>query len=171
MQCLPPHHDGTSDPRREHPLSLLSSVNHLVYETNAAGSTGMENMEKYFRFYSRPSSKGKEINFSFRNILSDHIQVYTNLFPARHTWYLLATVVIFNGIDWAGFEVLSIGNKEIEGLPTAYRIMDGLFQALGTKKPSTRACAVLMSFHSCPSWRILSRHHFRLASRVTGLIW
>jgi hypothetical protein len=77
-----------------------------------------------------------KVNFAFRDLLSDHNQVYTNLFPARHTWYLLATVVIFNGIDWAGFEVLSIGNKEIEGLPTAYRIMDGLFQALGTKKPS-----------------------------------
>lgn len=63
--------------------------------------------------------------------ISDGSQVYTNLFPARHTWYLLATVIIFNGIDWAGFEVLAIGNKEIEGLPTGYRILDGLFQALG----------------------------------------
>ncbi|KAL3430890.1 cation transport protein-domain-containing protein [Aspergillus tetrazonus] len=66
-------------------------------------------------------------------ILDHPRRVYTNLFPARHTWYLLATVVIFNGIDWAGFEVLSIGNKEIEGLPTAYRIMDGLFQALAVR--------------------------------------
>ncbi|KAL5049610.1 hypothetical protein BDW71DRAFT_175098 [Aspergillus fruticulosus] len=66
-------------------------------------------------------------------ILDHPRRVYTNLFPARHTWYLLATVIIFNGIDWAGFEVLSIGNKEIEGLPTAYRIMDGLFQALAVR--------------------------------------
>ncbi|KAL4818665.1 cation transport protein-domain-containing protein [Aspergillus spinulosporus] len=66
-------------------------------------------------------------------ILDHPRRVYTNLFPARHTWYLLATVVLFNGIDWAGFEVLSIGNKEIEGLPTAYRIMDGLFQALAVR--------------------------------------
>lgn len=36
-----------------------------------------------------------------------------------------------NGIDWAGFELLAIGNKEIEKLPTGYRILDGLFQALG----------------------------------------
>jgi Trk-type K+ transport system membrane component len=59
--------------------------------------------------------------------------VYTNLFPARHTWYLLLTVILFNGIDWAGFEVLAIGNKEIESLPTAYRILDGLFQALAVR--------------------------------------
>ncbi|GAA5231218.1 hypothetical protein GCM10025794_33340 [Massilia kyonggiensis] len=59
------------------------------------------------------------------------MQVYTNLFPVRHTWYLLGTIIILNGIDWAGFEVLAIGNKEIETLPTGYRILDGLFQALG----------------------------------------
>ena len=58
-------------------------------------------------------------------------QVYTNLFPARHTWYLLGTIIILNGIDWAGFELLSIGNQEIDSLPTGYRVLDGLFQALG----------------------------------------
>lgn len=58
-------------------------------------------------------------------------QVYTNLFPARHTWYLLGTIIILNGIDWAAFELLSIGNQDIEILPTEYRILDGLFQALG----------------------------------------
>jgi Trk-type K+ transport system membrane component len=42
-------------------------------------------------------------------------------------------VILFNGIDWAGFEVLAIGNKEIESLPTAYRILDGLFQALAVR--------------------------------------
>jgi hypothetical protein len=36
-----------------------------------------------------------------------------------------------NGIDWACFEILAIGNKEIETLPAGYRILDGLFQALG----------------------------------------
>ncbi|KAL3467535.1 cation transport protein-domain-containing protein [Aspergillus heterothallicus] len=66
-------------------------------------------------------------------ILDHPRRVYTNLFPARHTWYLLATVILFNGIDWAGFEVLAIGNKEIESLPTAYRILDGLFQALAVR--------------------------------------
>lgn len=61
---------------------------------------------------------------------SNQAQVYTNLFPARHTWYLLGTVIILNGIDWAGFELLAIGNQEIEKLPTGSRVLDGLFQAL-----------------------------------------
>ncbi|KAL4909920.1 hypothetical protein BDW74DRAFT_45729 [Aspergillus multicolor] len=79
----------------------------------------------------RPAWKTWRVTLDF--ILDHPRRVYTNLFPARHTWYLLATVVIFNVIDWAGFEVLSIGNKEIEALPTAYRIMDGLFQALAVR--------------------------------------
>jgi hypothetical protein len=44
---------------------------------------------------------------------------------------LLGTIIVLNGIDWAGFEILAIGNKEIEQLPTGYRVLDGLFQALG----------------------------------------
>ncbi|KAL4936841.1 hypothetical protein BDV06DRAFT_85111 [Aspergillus oleicola] len=78
-----------------------------------------------------PSWKTWSITLDF--ILDHPRRVYTNLFPARHTWYLLATVIIFNGIDWAGFEVLAIGNKEIEGLPTGFRILDGLFQALAVR--------------------------------------
>lgn len=66
-------------------------------------------------------------------ILKHPRRVYTNLFPARHTWYLLGTIVILNGIDWAGFEILSIGNNEIDSLPTGYRVLDGLFQALAVR--------------------------------------
>lgn len=62
------------------------------------------------------------------------------MFPARHTWYLLASIIILNGIDWAAFELLSIGNQEIESLPGEYRVLDGLFQALGMLgQSSTRA--------------------------------
>ncbi|KAL2002773.1 hypothetical protein VTN02DRAFT_5991 [Thermoascus thermophilus] len=66
-------------------------------------------------------------------ILDHPRRVYTNLFPARHTWYLLATVIILNGIDWAGFELLSMGNKEVESLPAGYRVLDGLFQAVAVR--------------------------------------
>jgi Trk-type K+ transport system membrane component len=65
-------------------------------------------------------------------ILDHPRRVYTNLFPARHTWYLLGTIIVLNAIDWAAFEILSIGNKEIESLPSEYRVLDGLFQAVGS---------------------------------------
>ncbi|RHZ49747.1 putative potassium transporter [Aspergillus thermomutatus] len=66
-------------------------------------------------------------------ILDHPRRVYTNLFPVRHTWYLLGTIIILNGIDWACFEILAIGNKDIETLPAGYRILDGLFQALAVR--------------------------------------
>jgi potassium uptake Trk family protein len=65
-------------------------------------------------------------------ILNHPRRVYTHLFPKRHTWYLFATIVVFNAIDWAGFEVLSIGNTAVESLGS-YRVLDGLFQALAVR--------------------------------------
>ncbi|KKA23256.1 Potassium transporter, partial [Rasamsonia emersonii CBS 393.64] len=65
-------------------------------------------------------------------ILDHPRRVYTHLFPAHHTWYLLGTIIILNGIDWLGFEILSIGNKSLESLGS-YRVLDGLFQALAVR--------------------------------------
>ncbi|CAI7608124.1 unnamed protein product [Penicillium crustosum] len=79
----------------------------------------------------RPKWQSWRITLDF--ILEHPRRVYTNLFPARHTWYLLGTIIILNGIDWAAFELLSIGNKDIESLPTEYRVLDGLFQALAVR--------------------------------------
>ncbi|KAJ5099970.1 hypothetical protein N7532_006971 [Penicillium argentinense] len=78
-----------------------------------------------------PAWKSWRLTLDF--ILEHPRRVYTNLFPARHTWYLLGTIIILNGIDWAGFELLSVGNKEIEALPSEYRVLDGLFQALAVR--------------------------------------
>ncbi|KZF21951.1 hypothetical protein L228DRAFT_143655 [Xylona heveae TC161] len=58
---------------------------------------------------------------------------YTNLFPARHTWWLLCAVVTLTGIDWVAFEILNIGNPTIESLPHGARVMDGLFQAIAVR--------------------------------------
>lgn len=58
---------------------------------------------------------------------------YTNLFPSQHTWWLLLSVVTLNGVDWAAFEILNIGNKQIEIFPTNIRVIDGLFQAFAVR--------------------------------------
>ncbi|PLB33638.1 putative potassium transporter [Aspergillus candidus] len=79
----------------------------------------------------RPSWATWKLTLDF--ILNHPRRVYTNLFPRRHTWYLLGTVIILNGIDWAGFEILAIGNKALESLPPGYRVLDGLFQALAVR--------------------------------------
>ncbi|KAL2836839.1 cation transport protein-domain-containing protein [Aspergillus pseudodeflectus] len=66
-------------------------------------------------------------------ILDHPRRVYTNLFPTCHTWYLLGTVIVLNGLNWASFEILSLGNREVEALPMGFRILDGLSQALAVR--------------------------------------
>lgn len=68
------------------------------------------------------------------NFLLDHPRrCYTNLFPSAHTWWLLGSIVMLNGIDWAAFEILNIGNDPITSLPRGTRVIDGLFQALAVR--------------------------------------
>lgn len=69
---------------------------------------------------------------TLRFLLDHPRRCYTNLFPSRHTWWLLASVVCLNGIDWAAFEILNIGNPKIN-LPTFTKVVDGLFQALAVR--------------------------------------
>lgn len=42
-------------------------------------------------------------------------------------------VIVLNGIDWAAFELLNIRNPATEAIPTHYRVLDGLFQALAVR--------------------------------------
>ncbi|KAK0669131.1 cation transport protein-domain-containing protein [Cercophora samala] len=60
-------------------------------------------------------------------------RIYTNLFPARATWWLLFMLVLLNSIDWVAFEVLNIGNPSIESIPPGSRALDGLFQAIAVR--------------------------------------
>ncbi|KPI34680.1 Low-affinity potassium transport protein [Cyphellophora attinorum] len=66
-------------------------------------------------------------------ILDHPRRVYTNLFPAKHTWWLVFSLVLLNGIDWIAFEVLSIGNPVVESIEPKYRVLDGLFQAFAVR--------------------------------------
>lgn len=66
-------------------------------------------------------------------ILDHPRRVYTNLFPSRQNWWLVFTLVVLNGVDWAAFELLNIGNPAIESIPANARALDGLFQALAVR--------------------------------------
>ncbi|KAF1955315.1 TrkH-domain-containing protein [Byssothecium circinans] len=81
-----------------------------------------------------PSCESWDHHRKTLQFLLDHPRrCYTNLFPSRHTWWLLACVVCLNGIDWVAFEVLNIGNEAITSLPAGIGILDGLFQALAVR--------------------------------------
>ncbi|KAL9115959.1 MAG: hypothetical protein Q9227_000327 [Pyrenula ochraceoflavens] len=77
----------------------------------------------------RWAAKREDIQF----ILNHPRRVFTNLFPSRQTWWLVASLVALNGFDWVMFEVLSIGNSTVEAIPGNYRALDGLFQAFAVR--------------------------------------
>ncbi|GAA5879171.1 hypothetical protein JCM8547_001603 [Rhodosporidiobolus lusitaniae] len=66
--------------------------------------------------------------------LLDHPRrCFIYLFPSHQTWFLVFTLICLNGIDWACFLVLDIGNPVIEAIPTGVRVIDGLFQAFAVR--------------------------------------
>ncbi len=74
-----------------------------------------------------------ETKATLRFVLRYPRRVYTNLFPSQPTWWLLFMVIILNGIDWAAFELLNIGNPATDSIPTRFRVLDGLFQAFAVR--------------------------------------
>ncbi|KAK3367461.1 cation transport protein-domain-containing protein [Podospora didyma] len=74
-----------------------------------------------------------EIKDTLRFIITYPRRVYTNLFPARPTWWLVFMLVLLNSVDWVSFELLNLGNPAIEGIPAGSRVLDGLFQALAVR--------------------------------------
>ncbi|KAH9219277.1 cation transport protein-domain-containing protein [Leptodontidium sp. 2 PMI_412] len=70
---------------------------------------------------------------TLRFILTYPRRVYTNLFPATPTLWLLFMVITLNGVDWIAFELLNIGNAAVEVIPARFRVLDGLFQALAVR--------------------------------------
>lgn len=72
-----------------------------------------------------------ETKATLQFILKYPRRVYTTLFPARPTFWLLFMLIALNCIDWVAFELLNLGNPVIDAIPRGSRVLDGLFQALG----------------------------------------
>src|SRR5271170_2020541 len=66
-------------------------------------------------------------------ILTHPRRVYTHLFPAPQTWWLVGSLILLNGIDWVAFEILNIGNPTTESIAPRFRVLDGLFQAFAVR--------------------------------------
>ena len=77
----------------------------------------------------RHKTKRETIDF----ILKYPRRVYTNLFPSAQTRWLAFMLLVVNGIDWAGFEILNRKNTVVTDLPMGYRLLDGLFQSLAVR--------------------------------------
>ena len=73
-----------------------------------------------------------ETKSTLRFLLDHPRRCYTTLFPSTHTWWLLAILILLNGIDWAAFEILNIGNSNLT-ISGGTRVLDGLFQAFAVR--------------------------------------
>ena len=71
---------------------------------------------------------------TMRFLLEHPRRCYTNLLPSPHTWWLGASLIILNGVDWLAFTLLNIGNQNItHSLDPRIEALDGLFQALAVR--------------------------------------
>ncbi|KAH8881654.1 TrkH-domain-containing protein [Thozetella sp. PMI_491] len=81
----------------------------------------------------RTTDDFSDLKETLRFILKYPRRVYTNLFPSRPTWWLFFMLIWLNSVDWIAFELLNFGNPVVESIPTNYRVLDGLFQALAVR--------------------------------------
>jgi potassium uptake Trk family protein len=79
------------------------------------------------------SDRWRDHRNTLRFLLDHPRRCFTHLFPSKHTWWLLMSVICLNGIDWAAFEILNIGNDRIDKLSPGIRTIDGLFQAFAVR--------------------------------------
>lgn len=105
---------------------------------------------------------------TLRFILKYPRRVYTNMFPARQTWWLLFMVCLLNITDWVGFELLNLGNPTVEAIPVGSRIIDGLFQGIGMSRGSHPTCYKIIGsdLYSGPVGRVLSGSHIQSLHRI-----
>ncbi|KAI5962331.1 TRK1 [Candida pseudojiufengensis] len=66
--------------------------------------------------------------------LLDHPRrCFTLLFPSVPTWWLFLILVVLNGFDLIIFCILDLKNATFDGIPTGYRVLNGLYQAFCTR--------------------------------------
>lgn len=80
--------------------------------------------------FARPASLFEE---SLAFLLDHPRRCFTLLFPSGPTWWLFAVLVLLNGIDLVFFIILDLKNKYLEEIPTGYRVVCGLFNAVSTR--------------------------------------
>ncbi|PGH26782.1 hypothetical protein AJ80_01547 [Polytolypa hystricis UAMH7299] len=75
--------------------------------------------------------------------LLDHPRrCYTHLFPSQHTWWLVGSLFLLNGIDWAMFQVLTLGDPDSKSLSMGRRVVVGLFQTVAIRSGGFYAITV-----------------------------
>ncbi|KPV78189.1 uncharacterized protein RHOBADRAFT_10478, partial [Rhodotorula graminis WP1] len=83
--------------------------------------------------FSKVVPRRSQLRETLQFLLDHPRRCFIYLFPSHQTWFLVFTLVCLNGIDWACFLVLDIGNPVIEAIPVGTRVIDGLLQAFAVR--------------------------------------
>jgi Trk-type K+ transport system membrane component len=60
-------------------------------------------------------------------------RVYTHLFPAAHTWWLLLALLVLTIIDWVSFDVLNMNNDAVSSMPKSVWEAVAFFQSISNR--------------------------------------
>lgn len=90
-------------------------------------------LRSYVWLISKCVSQGSEAHQALAFLLQHPRRCYLWLFDRKTTWALLATQMSLILGEWVLFEVLNIRQTAVSAIPTGTRIMDGLYQSLGTR--------------------------------------
>ncbi|CAH6721822.1 low-affinity potassium transport protein [[Candida] jaroonii] len=74
---------------------------------------------------------------SLQFLLDHPRRCFTLLFPSGPTWWLLAVLIILNGLDLIFFIILDLNNDYLMNIPTGYRVVCGLYTAVSTRTSGT----------------------------------
>ncbi|OOQ86919.1 hypothetical protein PEBR_19175 [Penicillium brasilianum] len=95
---------------------------------------------------------------TFDLILTQPQRVCTFIYPSLHTWFLLGTVLVLNGIMWGAFELASVRDGEITALPFRFRVLDGLFQSSAVRGGGFS----VVTFEKLPQGLLAVYRHFEV---------
>lgn len=104
-----PYHDGASNLIREHMVIGSHSMAAPVLNRVTSYPVFLRLILYMMRRLLPDNDFFVDLRGALDFLLKHPRRCYTNLFPSAHTWWLLCSVIILNGIDWMAFEVLNVG--------------------------------------------------------------
>lgn len=95
---------------------MLLTMGLLILAGNTAYPVFLRFSIWMMRVASPRNDRWKDFQDTLKFLLDHPRRCYTNLLPSKHTWFLLLTLFVLNGIDTVGFIVLNVSNSPSKDL-------------------------------------------------------
>ncbi len=79
------------------------------------------------------SRENQRWNEKVQFILNYPRRIYTNVFPAAHTWWLLFSLIVLTGVDWLSLNLLNMTNQAVISIPFSFRQTVEFFQSISIR--------------------------------------